>query len=76
MAADAGSYSSSHDPHNAATLTTLGDVAHALGAPLCALEVVLAAKHHLPGPQAELLEAAVGRLRTVLQGAAEAAQNR
>ena len=42
-------------------------IAHALGAPLCALEVVLAAKDHLPEEQAELLEAAVARLRDVLQ---------
>ncbi len=39
---------------------------HALGAPLCALEVVLAAKAHLPAGQGELLEEAVVRLRQIL----------
>lgn len=49
---------------------TLAAFAHALGAPLCALEVVLAAKDHLPEAQAGLLEAAVQRLRDVLAQAA------
>lgn len=45
---------------------TLEGFAHALGAPLCALEVVLGAKDALPKEQAELLEAAVERLRHLL----------
>ena len=51
-------------------IATLAAFAHALGAPLCALEVVLAAQHHLPAAQAGLLQAAVERLRRVLDQAA------
>ena len=45
---------------------TLRDFAHGLGAPLCALEVVLAAKEQLPPAQGELLEEAVRRLRQLM----------
>ena len=48
---------------------TLRDFAHALGAPLCALEVVLAAKDQLPPAQGELLEEAVQRLRRLMADA-------
>ena len=48
---------------------TVRDFAHALGAPLCALEVVLAAKDQLPPAQGELLEEAVQRLRRLMADA-------
>lgn len=51
-------------PENVAT--RLNEVAHALGAPLCALEVVLGAKSQLPPEQGALLEEAVDRLRQIL----------
>lgn len=53
-------------PAAAGHMIKLSTVAHALAAPLCALEVVLAARASLPEAQAELLEAAVVRLRELV----------
>lgn len=52
--------------HQEAPHAQLRQVAHALGAPLCALEVVLGAKAALPPEQGALLEEAVDRLRQIL----------